>query len=95
MMLTRCLITGTLTGGLVLSWVTAAILPPRYKQFRDSHAVVEAIRSSVSGYDINTTPQGLFASVSLRSRLQSFGPRIAGQLLVEFAVALACHCWYF
>ena len=52
MMLTRCLITGTLTGGLarrVRNWVTAAILPPRYKQFRDSHAVVEAIRASVSG----------------------------------------------
>jgi hypothetical protein len=91
MMLTRFLITGTLTGGLVLSvlnWVTAAILPPRYKQFRDSHAVVEAIRANVSGNDIYTAPQGLFVSVSLRSRLQGFGPRIAGQLVVELAVAL-------
>ena len=90
-MLTRFLITGTLTGGLVLSvlnWVTAAILPPRYKQFRDSHAVVEAISANVSGNDIYTAPQGLFVSVSLRSRLQSFGPRIGGQLVVEFAVAL-------
>ena len=90
-MLTRLLITGTLTGGLilsVLSWVTAAILPPRYKQFRDSHAVVEAIRANVSGNDIYTAPQGLFVSVSLGSRLQSFGPRIAGQLVVEFALAL-------
>ena len=37
-MLTRFLTTGTLAGGLVLSvlnWVTAAILPPRFKQFRD------------------------------------------------------------
>jgi hypothetical protein len=35
-----------------------------------------------------TAPQGLFVSVSLRPRLQSFGPRIASQLFVEFAVAL-------
>ena len=90
-MLTRFLITGTLTGGLVLSvlnWVTAAILPPRFKQFRDPHAVVEAIRANVSANDIYTAPQGLFVSVALRSRLRSFGSRIAGQLVVEFAVAL-------
>ena len=89
-MLTRFLITGTLAGGLVLSvlnWVTAAILPPRFKQFRDPHAVVEAIRANVSGNDIYTAPQGLFVSVSLRPP-QSFGPRIAGQFVVEFAVAL-------
>lgn len=48
---------------------------------------VEAIRANVSGNDIYTAPQGLFVSVSLRPRLQSFGPRIAGQLVVEFAVA--------
>jgi hypothetical protein len=69
MMLTRFLITGRLAGGLVLgvlNWVTAAILPPRYKQFRDTHAVVEAIRANVSGNDIYTAPQGLFVSVSLR-----------------------------
>ena len=91
-MFTRFLITGTLAGGLVLSilnWVTAAILPPRYKQFRDPSAVVEAIRANVSGNDVYTAPQGLFVSVSLRPRPQSFGPRIAGQLVVEFAVALA------
>jgi hypothetical protein len=60
-MLPRSLITGTLAGGLVLSvlnWVTAAILPPRYNQFRDPHAVVEAIRANVSGNDIYTAPQG-------------------------------------
>src|SRR5262245_43740879 len=86
----RFLITGTLAGGLVLSilnWVTAAILPPRYKQFKDPHLVVEAIRANVSGNDIYTAPQGLFVSVSL-PRPQSFGPRIAGQFAVEFAVAL-------
>jgi len=91
MMHTRFLITGTLAGGLVLTvlnWVTAAILPPRYKQFRDPHAVVEAIRPNVSGNDIYTAPQGLFVSVSLHPQLQRFGPRIAGQLAVEFAVAL-------
>ena len=33
-------------------------------------------------------PAGLFVSVSIRPRLQSFGPRIAGQFAVEFAVAL-------
>jgi hypothetical protein len=91
MMLTRFLITGTLAGGVVLSvlnWVTAAILPPRYKQFKDPRAVVETIRANVSGNDIYTAPQELFVSVSLRPQLQSFGPRIAGQLAVEFAVAL-------
>jgi hypothetical protein len=87
---TRLLITGTLAGGLVLSilnWVTAAILPPRFKQFRDPHAVVEAIRANVSGNDIYTAPAGLFVAVSLRPRLRSFAPRLAGQLVVEFAVA--------
>ena len=49
---------------------------------------MEAIRANVSGNDIYTAPQGLFVSVSLRSRLQSFGACIAGQLVVEFAVAL-------
>jgi hypothetical protein len=87
----RFLITGTLAGGLVLSvlnWLTAAVLPPRYKQFRDSPAVVEAIRANVSGNDIYTAPQGLFVSVSLRPRPQSFGLSIASQFVVEFAVAL-------
>jgi hypothetical protein len=87
----RFLIAGTLAGGLVLSvlnWITAAILPPRFKQFSDPPAVVEAIRANVSGNDIYTAPEGIFVSVSVRPRLQSFGPRIAGQLVVEFAVAL-------
>jgi hypothetical protein len=86
----RFLITGTLAGGLVLTvlnWVTAAILPPRYKQFRDPHAVMEAIRANVSGNDIYTAPQGLFVSVTPRPDSRAFGPRLAGQLVVEFAVA--------
>ena len=90
-MLRRFLITGTLAGGIVLSvlnWVTAAVLPPRFKQFRDPDAVVEAVRANVSGNDIYTAPEGVFVAVSLRAGLQSFGPRIAGQLIVEFAVAL-------
>ncbi len=89
-MTARFLIAGTLAGWLVLSvlnWVTAAILPPRFKQFRDPHAVVETIRANVSGDDIYTAPQGLFVSVSLRPRQQNFGARIAGQFVVEFVVA--------
>jgi len=56
-MLRRFLITGTLAGGIVLSvlnWVTAAALPPRFKQFRDPDAVVGAVRANVSGNDIYT-----------------------------------------
>jgi hypothetical protein len=90
----RCLIAGTLAGGVILSilsWFTAAILPPRFKQFRDSHAVVEVVRANVSGNDIYNAPQGLFVSVSLRpdlaNRIQNFGPRIVGQFAIEFAVA--------
>jgi len=89
-MLTRFLIVGTLAGGLVLTvlnWVTAAILPPRYKPFRDPQAVVEAVRANVSRNDIYTAPQGLFVSVSLGPRLQNPGPRLAGQIAVGFAVA--------
>ena len=85
------LITGTLAGGIVLTalnWVTAAILPPRFKQFRDPQAVVEAVRANVSGNDIYTAPQGLFVSVALPPRFRSFGARITGQLIVEFVVAL-------
>ena len=94
-MLARFLTAGTLLGGLVLgllTWLTAAILPPRFEQFRDPHSVVETIRANVSGDDIYTAPQGLFVSVLLRpdlsSRLQNFGSRIAGQFVIEFAVAL-------
>jgi hypothetical protein len=94
-MRTRFVIAGTLVGGLILSllnWFTAAILPPRYKQFRDPNAVVETIRANVSGNDIYTAPQGLFVSVSLppdfSSRSQNLGARITGQFVVEFAVAL-------
>src|SRR5215831_17429159 len=87
----RFLMTGTLAGGLlltVLNWLTAAILPPRYKQFKDPQVVMEAIRPNVSGNDIYTAPQGLFVSVSLHRGPQSFGPRLAGQVVAEFAVAL-------
>jgi hypothetical protein len=90
-MFTRFLIAGTLAGGLVLSvlnWFTAAILPPRYGQFTDPQAVVEAIRTNVSGDDIYTAPQGLFVSVSLHARPLTFGPRLASQIAIEFAVAL-------
>src|SRR5262249_42286 len=91
----RFLTAGTLLGGLVLSllnWLTSAILPPRFQQFRDPHAVVETIRANVSGDDIYTAPQGLFVSVLLRpdlsSRFQNFATRVAGQFVIEFAVAL-------
>ena len=94
-MLTRLLITGTLTGGLVLSWVTAAILSPRCKAIQGFPRRCGGDSLKCIGKRHQHHPQGLFVSVSLRSRLQSFGPRIAGQLVVEFAVALACHCWYF
>ena len=49
------LLVGTLAGGLLLSilnWLAAAVLPPRYKQFRNPQAVVETIRSNVSSNDI-------------------------------------------
>jgi hypothetical protein len=84
----RYLIAGTLLGGIVLSllsWITAAILPPRYKQFKDVRAVVEAIRANVSENDIYTAPQGVFVSVS--NPLQNVGARIVSQFGVEFAVA--------
>ena len=91
----RFLTAGTLVGGLVLSlvnWLTAAILPPRYKQFRAPQAVVETIRANVAEDDIYTASQGVFAAVALRPELsghfQSFGLRIAAQCAVEFAVAL-------
>jgi hypothetical protein len=90
-MRTRFLIGGTIIGGFILTilnWITSAILPPRFKQFTDPHVVVEAIRANVSGNDIYTAPQGIFVAVSLQSRVQGFGPLIAGQFLVEFAVAL-------
>ena len=94
-MRTRYLMTGTLVAGLTLSllnWFTAAILPPRFKQFKDTQTVVETIRANVSGNNIYTAPQGLFVAVSLRadlsSRIQNFGPHIAGQFAIEFAVAL-------
>lgn len=62
-MLTRFLIAGTLAGGfvlIVLNWVTAAILPPRHRQFKDPAAVVKALRGNVPENDIYTAPQGLF-----------------------------------
>lgn len=83
---------GTLAGGLLLSilnWFAAAVLPPRYKQFRNPQAVVETVRSNVSSNDIYAVPQGLFVAVSLRdsSIPANFGSRIMGQFLVEFLVA--------
>jgi len=90
----RFMIAGTLTGGVLLSvlnWLTAALLPPRFKQFRDPGAVVEAIRSNVSGNDIYTAPQGLFMAVSLRPSSaagpQNFGARVVRQFTTEFVVA--------
>jgi len=91
----RFLIAGTLTGGVALSllgWLTAAILPPRFKQFKDPHAVAATIRANAPTNDIYAAPEGLFVAVSLRSglspRLQSLGPHLVGQFIVEFAVAL-------
>jgi hypothetical protein len=90
----RFIIVGTLVGGVLLTllnWLTAALLPPRYKQFRDPGAVVEIIRSNVSGNDIYTAPQGLFVSVSLRpgsaSGPQNFRARVIRQFATEFVVA--------
>jgi hypothetical protein len=91
----RFLIAATLVGGLclsVLNWLTAAILPPRYRTFRAPQAVVETILANVAEDDIYTAPQGVFAAVALRPELsghfQSFGRRIAAQFAIEFAVAL-------
>jgi len=90
----RFLVGGMLAGGIILSvlgWLTAAILPPRYKQFRDPRAVVETIRANVSSNDVYTAPQGLFVAVSLEpdltNRLKNVGPHLAGQFITEFAVA--------
>ncbi len=94
MMHARFLIAGTLAAGVVLSvlgWFTAAILPPRFKQFQDPHVVVEAVRANVATNDIYTAPQGLFVAVSLRpdlsNRLQTVAGHLAGQFLIEFVVA--------
>jgi len=89
----RFLIAGTLVGGLLLSvlnWFAAAVLPPRFKQFRNAQAVVEAIRSNAFSNDIYAAPQGLFVAVSLRDASGgpvNFAPRIIGQFLIEFLVA--------
>jgi len=92
---TRFLIAGTLAAGVILSvlgWFTAAILPPRFKPFKDPQAVVESVRANVTTNDIYTAPQGLFVSVSLRpdlsNRLQNVASHLAGQFVIEFAVAL-------
>lgn len=88
----RFLLVGTRAGGLlisILNWFAAAVLPPRYKQFRNPRAVVETVRSNVSSNDIYAVPQGLFVAVSLHdsSIPANFGSRIMGQFLVEFLVA--------
>lgn len=87
----RFLIAATLLGGLsltILNWVTAAMLPPRYKQFKNPAAVVEAVRANTFENDIFTAPQGLFVAVSLDAHPQGIGPRFGAQLAAEFAVAL-------
>lgn len=91
---TRYLIAGTLAGGVLLTalgFVTAALLPPRYKPFRDPAAVVETVRANASTNEIYTAPQGLFVSVSLRpdgsNSLQNPGLHLAVQVFVEFAIA--------
>lgn len=91
----RFLTAGTLLGGLILSvlnWLTAAILPPRYKQFTVPQAVVDTVRANAAEDDIYTAPQGVFVAVSLRperfGRSRSVGHRISAQFAIEFAVAL-------
>jgi hypothetical protein len=93
---TRFLIAGTLVGGVLLSglgFVTAALLPPRFKPFRDPAAVVQAIRANTTTNEIYTAPQGLFVSVSLRpdgsNWLQNPAHHLAIQVLVEFIVAFS------
>jgi hypothetical protein len=95
----RFLIAGTLAGGVLLTalgFVTAALLPPRFKPFRDPAAVVETIRANTTTNEIYTAPQGLFVSVSLRpdgsNWLQHPARHLAVQVLVEFAVAF-CLSW--
>ena len=86
----RFLLVGTLVGGLILStlnWFAAAVLPPRYKQFRNAQAVVETVRSNAFSNDIYAAP-GLFVAVSLNDASPgNFGSRIIGQFLVEFLIA--------
>ena len=90
----RFLLVGTLLGGVllfVLNWFAAAVLPPRYRQFRNAEAVVEAVRSNTTSNDIYAAPQGLFVAVSLlpveSGDSRPMGARIIGQLLIEFFVA--------
>jgi hypothetical protein len=90
----RFLLVGTLLGGVllfVLNWFAAAVLPPRYRQFRNAEAVVEAVRSNTTSNDIYAAPQGLFVAVSLfpveSGDSPPIGARIIGQLLIEFFVA--------
>lgn len=92
---TRFLVSGTVVGGIlltILGYLTAAVLPPRYKQFEDAHAVVETVRANTTANDVYTAPQGLFVVVALRpdlsNRLQSPARHLAVQVAVEFAVAL-------
>ena len=86
----RFVIVGTLVGGLllfILNWMTAAFLPPRFKQFRDPHAVVETIRSNVSADDIYAARQGLFVAVSLNRPPKNLSTRVISQFAIEFVVA--------
>ena len=89
----RFLISGTLVGGTLLTllgFVTAGMLPPRYKPFTDPRAVADAIRANTPSNDIYTSPEGLFVAVSLGpagAARPSFVPRLAAQIGVECAVA--------
>ena len=90
----RFLVAGMLAGGIILSvlgWLTAAILPPRYKQFRDPRAVVETIRANVSVQRRLYGPSGIvrLGLVGARSLepVKNVGPHLAGQFITEFAVA--------
>src|SRR5215831_12398607 len=90
----RFLLVGTLLGGVllfVLNWFAAAVLPPRYRQFRNAEAVVEAVRSNTTRNDIYAARQGLFVAVSLLPVESGDSPRIGAriirQLLIEFFVA--------
>jgi len=87
------LISGTLVGGTLLTllgFVTAGMLPPRYKPFTDPRAVVDAMRANAPTNDIYTSPDGLFVAVSLRpagAARPSVVPRLAAQIGAECAVA--------
>src|SRR5262245_54979273 len=87
----RFLVIGTLVGGVLLSvlgFLTAAVLPPRYKQFSNPAAVVDAVRTNAPTDDIYTARGGVFVAVSLHAGPpQNIGRHLIGQFAIEFAVA--------